>query len=200
MVLVVAYQPSTRMWLEYRSHYYGRFARSNGKWLTNIQQDPDIFKELFLYEVKEECAAEFVEKMDAIATGTRSASFEELAPMLCLLRMNKDADIQAVNNDDWDVVPFDRSEMQPSTALIFESIFAQIQQYFEDKADSYVGLSQDQLAQALLEDREQLSAIHGDEVRRFVRKGGTLNRDRLSGFMTGAMEILQMNSNNAEHP
>ena len=200
MVLVVAYQPSTRMWLEYRSHYYGRFARSNGKWLTNIQQDPDIFKELFLYEVKEECAAEFVEKMDAIATGTRSASFEELAPMLCLLRMNKDADIQAINNDDWDVVPFDRSEMQPSTALIFESIFAQIQQYFEDKADSYVGLSQDQLAQALLEDREQLSAIHGDEVRRFVRKGGTLNRDRLSGFMTGAMEILQMNSNNAEHP
>jgi len=198
MVLVVAYQPSTTMWLEYRSHYYGRFARRNGKWLTNIQQDPEIFKELFLYEVKEECAAEFVEKMDAVASGKRSASFEDFAPMLCLLRMDKDADIQAINNDDWDTAPFDRSEMQPSTALIFEAIFAQIQQYFEEKADSYVGLSQDQLAQALLEDREQLSAIHGDEVRRFVRKGGTLNRDRLSGFMTGALEILSKNSLDVE--
>lgn len=198
MVLVVAYQPSTSMWLEYRSHYYGRFARQNGKWQTNIKQDLEIFKEMFLYEVKEECVTEFVAKMDVITTGKRSASFEELAPMLCLMRMRKDADLQAINNDDWDAMPFDRSEMQPSTALIFESLFAQIQQYFEDKADSYLGLSQDQLAQALLEDREQLSAIHGDDVRRFVRKGGTLNRDHLSAFMGGAVEILVNNSNSVE--
>lgn len=198
MVLVVAYQPSTSMWLEYRSHYYGRFARQNGKWQTNIKQDPEILKEMFLYEVKEECVTEFVAKMDVITTGKRSASFEELAPMLCLMRMRKDADLQAINNDDWDAMPFDRSEMQPSTALIFESLFAQIQQYFEDKADSYLGLSQDQLAQALLEDREQLSAIHGDDVRRFVRKGGTLNRDHLSAFMGGAVEILVNNSNSVE--
>jgi hypothetical protein len=95
-------------------------------------------------------------------------------------------------------MPFDRSEMQPSTALIFESLFAQIQQYFEDKADSYVGLSQDQLVQALLEDREELSALHGDDVRRFVRKGGTLNRDRLRSFMGGTVEILLNNPNGTE--
>jgi len=198
MVLVVAYQPSTTMWLEYRSHYYGRLARRKGKWQTNIQQDPEIYKELHLYEVKEESASELVEKFDSISMGTRSAPFGEIAPMLCLLRMNKDANLQAISNDDWDSRPFSRSEMQPSTALVFESLFAQIQQYFEDKADSYVGLSQDQLAQALLEDREQLSAIHGDDVRRFVRKGGTLNRDRLSTFMGGALEILENNPNIAE--
>lgn len=193
MVLVVAYQPSTTMWLEYRSHYYGRFARRKGKWQTNIKQDPAIYQELRLYEVREECAAEMVGKFDAIAMGTRSASFEELAPMLFMLRMRKDADLEAINNDDWDSRPFSRSEMQPSTALIFESIYSQIQQYFEEKSDTYGELSQDQLAQALLEDREELSAIYGDEVRKFVRKGGTLDREHLSIFMTGALEILTRN-------
>jgi hypothetical protein len=194
MVLIVAYQPSTTMWLEYRSHYYGRLARRKGKWQTNIQQDPEIYKELHLYEVKEECASELVEKFDAIAMGTRSAPFGEIAPMLFLLRMNKDADLQAISNDDWDSRPFSRSEMQPSTALVFESIYSQIQQYFEEKADTYGELSQDQLAQALLEDREELSAIYGDEVRKFIRKGGTLDREHLSIFMTGALEILTRNS------
>jgi hypothetical protein len=194
MVLVVAYQPSTTMWLEYRSDYYGRFARRNDKWQTNIQQDPAIYKELRLYEVKEECAAEMVEKFDAIAMGTRAASFEELAPLLCILRMNKDADVEAINNDDWDSKPFRRSEMQPSTALIFESIYSQVQQYFEEKADTYAELSQDQLAQALLADREELAAIYGDEARKFVRKDGTLDRGHLSGFITGAVEILTRTS------
>jgi hypothetical protein len=187
------------MWLEYRSHYYGRLARRKGKWQTNIQQDPEIYKELHLYEVKEECASELVEKFDAIAMGTRSAPFGEIAPMLFLLRMNKDADIQAISNDDWDSRPFSLSEMQPSTALVFESIYSQIQQYFEEKADTYGELSQDQLAQALLEDREELSAIYGDEVRKFVRKGGTLDREHLSSFMTGALEILQKNSNSSKN-
>ena len=113
--------------------------------------------------------------------------------MLFLLRMNKDADLQAISNDDWDSRPFSRSEMQPSTALVFESIYSQIQQYFEEKADTYGELSQDQLAQALLEDREELSAIYGDEVRKFIRKGGTLDREHLSIFMTGALEILTRN-------
>jgi hypothetical protein len=198
MVLVVAYQPSTTMWLEYRSHYYGRFARRKGKWQTNIQQDPEIYKELHLYEVKEECASELVEKFDATGMGTRSAPFGEIAPMLFLLRMNKDADLQAISNDDWDSRPFSRSEMQPSTALVFESMYSQIQQYFEEKADAYAELSQDQLAQALLEDREELAAIYGDQARKFVRKGGTLDREQLSRFMSGALEILSKNSLDVE--
>ena len=108
--------------------------------------------------------------------------------------MNKDADLQAISNDDWDSRPFSRSEMQPSTALVFESMYSQIQQYFEEKADAYAELSQDQLAQALLEDREELAAIYGDQARKFVRKGGTLDREQLSRFMSGALEILTRNS------
>jgi hypothetical protein len=46
------------------------------------------------------------------------------------------------------------------------------------------------LAQALLDDREELTSIYGDEVRKFVRKGATLDRKHLSGFMSGALEIL----------
>ena len=190
MVLVVAYQPSVTMWLEYRSHYYGRFARRSGTWQTNIQQNPDIFKELILYEVKEERVPELVNTFDDISRGGGSASFAELAPMLCILRMNKNADVAAINNDDWDARPFVRQQMQPSTAVVFEALYSQIQQHFEDRADSYLELSQDQLAQALLADREELTSIYGDEVRKFVRKGATLDRKHLSGFMSGALEIL----------
>lgn len=190
MVLVVAYQPSVRMWLEYRSHYYGRFARRAGEWKTNIQQNSEIYKELFLYEVKEERANDFVVAFDAISSGEGSASFAEIAPMLSLLRMDKNADLTAVSNDDWDTEPFTHKQMQTSTMIVFDALYDQIQRHFEDKADSYQELSQEQLAAALLNDREELSAIYGDEARKFVRKGEFFDREHLSRFMSGAEEIL----------
>ena len=56
-----------------------------------------------------------------------------------------------------------------------------------------MAIPQDQLAQALLDDREELAGIYGDQVRKFVRKGATLDREHLSGFMSGAVEILSRN-------
>ena len=187
LVLVVAYEPATSMWLEYRSQTYGAFARIDGGWKSGFSQDAKLYKELFLYEVKEESVQDFIKAFDVIAQGDGWASFEELAPMLCFFRMNKNRAGDLFNPRDWDAEPFMRDEMPPSTAAVVEYLYNSVMAFINDYSEAHEDDDDDSWMQV----DEWLAQIWADHMIEFMNGESTLNRNLLGRFLDAAPRILQ---------
>jgi hypothetical protein len=187
MFLVVAYEPITTMWLEYRSQNYGTFARVDVGWKSGFSQDINLYKELFLYEVKEECVNDFISIYDSRSQGQDVTSFERLAPMLCIYTMNKNQDLSEHNPRDWDFEPFTREQMPPSAAAVVEYLYMSVMKFISDFSD----LLEDDDVDGHMQVDEWLSWIWSDHMIDFMNGESTLNRNLLGRFLKAAPKILQ---------
>jgi hypothetical protein len=185
--LVVAYEPITTMWLEYRSQNYGTFARVDGGWKSGLSQDLNLYKELFLYEVKEECVKDFISIYDSRSQGQDATSFERLAPMLCIYTMNKNQDLSENNPRDWDFEPFMREQMPPSAAAVVEDLYMSVMKFLTDFSEHLEPDDVDELMQV----DEWLSWIWADHMIDFMNGESTLNRNLLGRFLNAAPRILE---------
>ena len=187
LMLVVAYEPATTMWLEYRSQSYGSFARIDGGWKSGNSQDSALYEELFLYEVKEECVDDFIAAYDAVAEDDGWSSFEELAPMLCFFRMNQNRAGDLFNPRDWDAEPFMRDQMPPSAAAVVEYLYNSVMTFIND----YSEVHEDDDDDSWMQVDEWLSQIWADHMIEFMNRESTLNRSLLGRFLDAAPRILQ---------
>lgn len=187
LMLVVAYEPATSMWLEYRSQIYGSFARIDGGWKSGNSQDSALYKELFLYEVKEECVDDFITTFDSIAEGDGWATFEELAPMLCFYRISQNRAGDVFNPRDWDAEPFMRDQMPPSASTVVEYLFNSVMTFISDYSEAHEDDDDDSWMQV----DEWLAQIWADHMIEFMNRESTLNRSLLGRFLEAAPRILQ---------
>jgi hypothetical protein len=187
LMLVVAYEPATTMWLEYRSQSYGSFARIDGGWRSGNSQDSALYKELFLYEVKEECVSDFIAAYDAVSEDDGWSTFEELAPMLCFYRINHNRAGDVFNPRDWDAEPFMRDQMPPSAAAVVEYLYNSVMTFINDYSEAHEDDDDDSWMQV----DEWLAQIWADHMIEFMNRESTLNRSLLGRFLDAAPRILQ---------
>lgn len=187
MTLVVAYQPVRTMWLEYRSRNYGSFARIDGGWKSGMSQDSKFYKELYLYEVKEECVSDFIAIYDSRSQGQDVTSFERLAPMLCIYTMDKGGDVSAQNPLEWDAEPFMRDQMPPSAAAVVDYLYMSVMKFISDYSERL----EDDDGDGYMQVDEWMSLIWADEMMEFMNRESTLNRNLLGKFLQAASKILQ---------
>lgn len=186
MVLVVAYLPSPSMWLEFRSRNYEKFARIDGCWKKGMSQDSKYYKQLSLYEVREECVSDMIKTYDLIAQGDSWASFEQLAPMLCFYRMSKHRVGEIFNPKDWDYEPFTRNQMPPSIAAVFDYLYLSVMEFLESYSKKSTNEDEDGTQLSYW-----LSMIYADDVMEFMNQDSTLNKNLLGRFLANAAQILQ---------
>jgi hypothetical protein len=186
MVLLVSYYPEMRMWLEYRSRPYGLFARYRSHWQAKLTQDNEVHKLMYAYEVKEELVPRFVALIDGLNAGTGKASAGLIAKHLAIIRMQKDADIAAIDPDAWDRSTFNRDQMQASTFSVIEDLYEQVMALiaeFSERLDDDDEVGAGQVSSWMEE-------LEGEAMIDFMNGERSINRQILSLFMDSAPDFL----------
>jgi len=186
MILLVSFYPDVTMWLEYRSPIYGKFSRRKGEWQKGLTQDNERYQYIHVYEVKEECVEEMLTLLDGSARGGTTLRFEEIAPLLCIYGIPKDADIDAEDPLSWDLNPFKRDQLPPSMEAVFKYYFVEAMTYISNYSE---GLDEDDEEGAMLVD-EYLTGLHDEQSLEFYNGESTLNRHLLRKFLDMADGIL----------
>jgi hypothetical protein len=191
MILLVSFYPDVSMWLEYRSPNYGKYSRRKGEWQKGLTQDNERYQYIHVYEVKEERVEEMLALLDGGARDGATLRFEEIAPLLCIYGIPKDADIDAEDPHSWDLNTFKRDQLPPSMEAVFKYYFVEAMTYISNYSE---GLDEDDEEGAMLVD-EYVTGLHDEQSLEFYNGEGTLNRDLLRTFLDTADKILSKRPN-----